>query len=73
MNITTEYKTNAKGTGQIVAKGGGRQRTMDYQHSLSVRENHRVAAGAVAALHGTRLFPHTEVIRSDNGTATFRI
>lgn len=71
--ITTTYKTNAKGTGQIVAKGGGKQRTINYDHSKSVRENHREAAGALAGRLGKSLFPHTEAIRSDNGTATFRI
>jgi hypothetical protein len=44
MRVTTTYKANGKGTGQIVAKGNGRQRTAPYDHSLSVAANHGQAA-----------------------------
>lgn len=54
MNITTTYKTNASGTGQILAKGGGKQRTVAYDDSHSVNYNHGTAAGAlVLALVGS--------------------
>jgi hypothetical protein len=48
MNITTTYKTNASGTGQIVARGlGGKQKTTTFDHSRSVDANHGIAAAAL--------------------------
>lgn len=48
MNITTTYKTNENGTGQILAKGGGKQRTSTYRPEFSVDTNHGLAAGELA-------------------------
>lgn len=48
MRITTTYKTNAKGTGQILARGNGKQRTVAYDQALSSRANHGSAAGTLA-------------------------
>lgn len=47
MKITTAYKTNAKGTGQIVAKLAGMQRTVTYDHAHTAEWNHGTAAGTV--------------------------
>lgn len=52
MNITTVYKTNHNGTGQILAKGGGKQRTVEYDHALSADRNHGTAAGVLALALG---------------------
>lgn len=48
MRITTTYKTNHNGTGQILAKGAGKQRTLTYDPALSVARNHGLAAGTLA-------------------------
>lgn len=47
LNIHTTYKTNAKGTGQVVAKAQGKQRTVAYDHSLRAAQNHANAAHAL--------------------------
>lgn len=52
MKIVTKYKTNANGTGQILAKGGGRQRTTNYVHGDSSHTNHGNAAGTLALALG---------------------
>jgi hypothetical protein len=45
MDITTTYKTNAHGRGQIVARGiGGKQKTTNYDDSSSSAANHGTAA-----------------------------
>jgi len=48
MNITTTKKNNHNGTAQILAKGGGRQRTVSYDSSKSIEWNHGNAAGTLA-------------------------
>lgn len=48
MRITTSYVTAANGAGKILAKGEGKQRTVPFDHSLSVARNHGVAAGTLA-------------------------
>jgi len=74
MRITTTYKTNATGAGQIVAKGGGKQRTAPYDHSRSVRQNHRHAMILLVNAHGSdKTFPRTEVVEVDNGRAVFEV
>lgn len=45
MNITTTYTTRANGSGIIVAKGGGKQKTASYDPSHSAPYNHGAAAG----------------------------
>lgn len=46
-NVKTAYKANKNGTGVIVAKVGGKQRTVKYDHGMSIQANHAAAAGAV--------------------------
>lgn len=46
--IRTQYKTNNNGTGQILAKGGGKQRTVAFDPALSSDRNHGLAAGTLA-------------------------
>ncbi len=50
--ITTQYKTNASGKGQILAKGGGKQRTVNYDHGAYDDRNHGEAAGTLALALG---------------------
>jgi hypothetical protein len=52
MNITTKYTTTGKGEGRILAKGGGKQRTLPYDHSASIPRNHGLAAGELAKALG---------------------
>jgi hypothetical protein len=52
VKIRTQYKANHNGTGQIVAKGGGRQRTVQYADALSSDANHGAAAGELAQALG---------------------
>lgn len=74
MKVTTLYKTNAAGTGQIVAKGGGKQRTLPYDHARGVRANHRTAMIALVNATGSdKTFPRTETVEVDNGRATFYV
>lgn len=49
MRIVTQYKTNANGRGQIVAKSGGKQKTISYDSVYSSETNHGHAAGALIA------------------------
>lgn len=72
MRIVTTYKTNNNGTGQIVAKGGGKQRTLTYDHARSARENHRTAMILLVNATGSdKTFPRAETVELDNGRATF--
>lgn len=45
--------TDTKGS-RIVARGGGRQATVHYDHALSLGANHQAAAAAVAAKLGRK-------------------
>jgi hypothetical protein len=74
MNIKTKYQTNAKGVGQIVAKGGGKQRTIGYDHYLTPAANHGRAAGVLGKVFG--LNPRTRTIitlNMDHGNAEFQV
>lgn len=48
MNITTKHTSNANGRGQVIAKGGGKQRTTSWDYSKSDDWNHGNAAGTLA-------------------------
>lgn len=50
--ITTTYTTTDKGAGRIVAKGNGKQRTIPFDHEVSVDRNHGNAAGELALVLG---------------------
>ena len=45
--ITTTHTSNASGTGVIVAKGHGKQRTVKVNHAMSDEWNRGAAAGAL--------------------------
>lgn len=45
--VTTDYKTNAAGRSQVVAKSGGKQLTHNVDQSKSSAWNHGTAAGAL--------------------------
>lgn len=48
LTIRTQYTTTERGAGRILAKGGGKQRTLPYDHSVSPARNHGLAAGELA-------------------------
>lgn len=66
MNIRTTYKTNHNGTGQIVAKGGGKQRTVTYNPAWPSDRNHGHAAGTLALALGLQW---SDGITHDSGTS----
>lgn len=45
--ITTAHTSNASGRGQVIAKGHGKQRTVSWNHAVSVDANHGAALGAL--------------------------
>lgn len=68
MNIKTKYKTNANGTAQIVAKGNGKQKTVNVDHSKSLDWNHGNAAGTLAlALEYPK---HGDITHDSNDSGT---
>lgn len=73
MKISTTYRANSSGAGRITAKGGGKQRTVNYDHALSIRDNHRAAAEALAEAHNRPLFPMTEALDISSGKAVFSL
>ena len=52
MNITTTLVHNDNGTPKVVAKGAGKQRTINYDHGVSHERNYGNAAGTLAAVFG---------------------
>jgi hypothetical protein len=46
--ITTTKTSNGTGTGQVVAKGNGKQVTTNWDHAATREDNHRKAAEALA-------------------------
>jgi len=72
--ITTTYKTNAKGTGQIVAKGGGKQKTVSYDHGKSINQNHGSAAAVLFKslnIPSYLIADGSVMVDRENGKATF--
>lgn len=45
MNITTTYGSRANGSGIVVAKGGGKQKTVSFDPERTPGQNHGDAAG----------------------------
>lgn len=69
MNIVTTLTHTDKGRPQIVAKGGKKQKTVNYDHALSHDANHGIAAAAlVQRLGEADVLSAVESI--DAGTAT---
>lgn len=55
MNIKTTLKTDTnKGTQKILAKGGGKQKTVPATSNLSEAGNHGNAAGTLALILGLK-------------------
>lgn len=54
MNITTKHTSNASGRSQVIAKGGGKQRTVNVDPSKSADWNHGNAAGTLALVLGLK-------------------
>lgn len=66
--IRTAYKSNANGRGQILAKGLGKQRTVNLDLSKSNDWNHGHAAGVLALAAGLDWHDGIEHDQSDDGT-----
>lgn len=67
LTITTTYKTGGFGEGKIVARSNtGKQKTIPYNHALSVPKNHAEAAAAL----GNRVIPSGKM---DQARRTCRI
>ena len=71
MRITTKHTSTGTGAGRIVAKGGGKQRTLPYNHEAGAVESHRLAAEALAEVHGLSAYPRTETIELDKNRSVF--
>lgn len=71
--IKTKYQSSRNGTGVIVAKGAGKQRTVQYDHALNPGRNHGAAAGTLASALGLTALPDmtTIMVEHDKGRATF--
>lgn len=55
--ITTRFVHNDLSGPKVVAKGGGRQRTVPYDHSKSAGEMHHLAAQTLADVLGLTVPP----------------
>lgn len=66
--IRTQYKTNASGRSQILAKGGGKQRTVNYDDSRSSDWNHGNAAGVLGLVLGLTWHDGIGHDSNDSGT-----
>jgi hypothetical protein len=66
--IRTKYTTTATGAGRILAKGGGRQKTINYDQSISSDRNHGNAAGELALMLG--LPWHDGIVHDCNDSGT---
>ena len=66
--IRTQYRTNASGRSQILAKGGGKQRTVNFDASKSSDWNHGTAAGVLALALGLAWHDGIEHDQNDSGT-----
>lgn len=72
MNIKTNAKTNAKGTLQIVAKGGGKQKTVNVDPAHSADQSHGDAAGTLALTLGLKWSDSiTHTVSGDTHTFTW--
>lgn len=52
--VTTKYKANANGTGQVKATSGGKQKTTNWDHSLTREQNFANAAAALIIHMGVK-------------------
>jgi hypothetical protein len=68
LTITTQYTSNASGRSQIVAKGGGRQRTVSVDLAKSADWNHGTAAGTLALV---LVDPLARQAHADRATHTY--
>lgn len=66
--IHTQYKTNASGRGQILARGEGRQRTVSVDQSKSSDWNHGNAAGTLGLVLGLEWRDGISHRQTDDGT-----
>lgn len=67
MRIVTKYTTNASGRSQVVAKGGGKQRTTSFNPADSFDRNYGNAAGTLVLALGVQ---GSALAALDNGTMT---
>lgn len=71
MRIRTKYKTNAKGTGQIVARTAERQKTITLDHARTNAQNHGDAAGELILANAHEAITEWQISkeRLENATA----
>lgn len=65
--IRTEYK-NVNGTPKVVAKGGGKQRTINWDLARGTDWNHGTAAGTLALALGLSWHDGIDHDSNDSGT-----
>lgn len=70
--ITTTFKSTGA-TGRITAKGGGKQRTVDFDPRQSANHNHGVAAGTLAKALGLTWHDNITHMGFNDGTHKFNI
>lgn len=67
--IRTSYSTHpVSGAARIVAKGAGKQRTVAFDHSRTMAENHGLAAGTLALVLGLSDSPDIGHDQNESGT-----
>jgi hypothetical protein len=71
MKIVTKPKTNAKGDVQIVAKGGGKQKTVTVDPAHSEDRSHGSAAGDLGLVLGLEWHADVQHEANDDGSHTF--
>lgn len=71
MNIVTTLKTDAKGNQKVLAKGGGKQKTVPATSDLTEAGNHGNAAGELALVHGLEWHDDIQHEVRDDGSHVF--
>ena len=71
LKVTTSHTSTATGAGRIVAKGGGKQRTIPFNHEAGAVGSHRLAAETLAGVLGVPVFPRSETVELDKNKVTF--
>lgn len=66
--IRTAYTTTATGASRIVAKGGGKQRTIPFDPAVSSDRNHGNAAGTLGLVLGLKWSDDIAHDSNDSGT-----
>lgn len=71
MSITTKNTSNASGRSQVIAKGGGKQRTVNVEQDKGYEWNHGNAAGVLALALGLKDGDIVHTMSEDGTQHTF--